>query len=158
MDLLPLVFVQWLHILAGVVWMGGSVIFALVVYPMLFERPKDDARAMYEHMAKPMGVLMAVCGNLTPLLGLLRATVMGPIKSLAQLWETSYGVTFCVAFALSAFLAAHGARTSDRIPALLEGEGVISKAVGRSLMRDAWVSVFGFVLVLTCMVLMRFGL
>lgn len=158
MEVLPLAIVQWLHIVAGAVWMSGSVICALVIYPMMVERPKADARAMFDRMAKPMTLLVSASGNLTPLLGILRATVMGPIKSFSQLWESSYGITLSVAFAISVLLAVKGARTSRKIPAWLAGEGAIPKDVASRIIRDSWISVIGFIVVLGCMVLMRFGL
>ena len=59
MMLLSIALVQWLHILAGVVWFGGMVLFEFVIWPTLLRRPARESRAVYEALERPAGLVFA---------------------------------------------------------------------------------------------------
>jgi putative copper export protein len=124
---------------------------------VLLKRPSAESRAFFDASFKPVSILMGASGGLTFLTGLLRGTVFGQIKTMADL-STPYGVTFLVAAILMVFMLFHGPRNSDRL----------LKAVwdGKKYRKDAAVKaksilVFSMsiaVILLLCMALMHFGL
>src|SRR5437899_5861761 len=97
MSLALTLLVQWLHILAGVVWFGGYILIDFALWPALLPRPAPEAQATFAVIAKYIGPLMALSGSLVVLLGILRGTVLGSIKSLDALFGAAYGVTWLVA-------------------------------------------------------------
>jgi uncharacterized membrane protein len=150
--------VEYLHVAAAVVWIGGSVFMAFAVWPMLLSLPPREARARFDGMAKGAGPLMAISGNVVMIAGLLRGTWLGPIRSLAIL-TTSYGIAFLIALAIATALAVHGARSEKRSQRWLSGEGdSVSADVVREVHRDGYIILAAFAAILACMMIMRFGL
>jgi hypothetical protein len=58
---------------------------------------------------------MALSGSLVVLLGLVRGTALGPIRSRDTLLGTAYGVTWLVALFIALFLTIWGAKWHDRV-------------------------------------------
>ena len=88
--------VQWLHVLLGIFWFGSTLYLDFVLIPALMTLPLGEQRragAAIGARAVPIftGVAVAVI-----VLGILRGTVFGQIKSLDAL-GTQYGVTWLVA-------------------------------------------------------------
>jgi len=153
-----IVLVQWLHVLAGVVWVGGYVTMTLVVWPALLRRPPGEARALVETLGPRLGALMGASGLLVLVLGLLRGTVFGPIRSFATLFGTAYGLTFLAALVLALFAMGHGSSLGKRLPEHLWDDAGLRPGAARFLRRNGLVSGVVMALLLGCMVLMRFGL
>jgi len=158
MSLALTLLVQWLHILSGVIWFGGYILIDFALWPALLRRPAAEARATLVALQKYIGPLMALSGSLVVLLGIVRGTALGPIRSLDALFGTAYGVTWLVALAIALFLSAWGARWHDRLvgPAW-EGDQVRPRAIERQ--RAATIlEMVCFGAILACMVLMGAGL
>jgi uncharacterized membrane protein len=158
MNLALTLLIQWLHILSGVIWFGGYVLIDFALWPALLRRPAPEAQATFVVIAKYIGPLMALSGSLVVLLGIVRGTVLGPIRSLDALFGTAYGVTWLVALVIALFLSVWGATWHDRLvgPAW-EGDQLRPGAIERQ--RAATIlemTCFGAILV--CMVLMGAGL
>jgi uncharacterized membrane protein len=158
MSLALTLLVQWLHILSGVIWFGGYVLIDFALWPALLRRPESEAQATFAVIAKYIGPLMAASGSLVVLLGIVRGTALGPIKSLAVLFGTAYGVTWLTALTIALFLSVWGATWHDRLvgPAW-EGDQIRPGAAERQ--RAATIlemTCFGAILV--CMVLLGAGL
>ena len=150
--------VQWLHILAGVIWFGGYVLIDFALWPALLRRPAAEARMTFAALEKYIGPLMAVSGSLVVLLGILRGTALGPIKSLDAILGTAYGLTWLAALVIALFLSVWGATWHDRmVGPIWEGDqarpGV---ATWRRTATVVEMACFGAILV--CMVLMGAGL
>lgn len=103
--LLVLVLVQWLHILCGIIWFGGYIFLDFAVWPALLRRPAAEAQAASESLGKASQPLMILGGNTVVLLGILRGTLLGPIKSFAFLFGSAYGFTWLAALVLALALS-----------------------------------------------------
>ncbi|GAC1649530.1 MAG: hypothetical protein NVS9B11_22640 [Candidatus Dormibacteraceae bacterium] len=128
---------EWLHILAAIIWVGSFVFLWVAVRPAVRSLPADTRTAVeiaVRHRAHPV-ILAAVLT--TGATGWLRGTLFGPLRSVEAVVGTPYGLTFAAAtaFGLLAFWPWK--------PAWL---------------RSLWAEPIGFGGALTCMVLMHFGL
>jgi uncharacterized membrane protein len=158
MSLALTLIVQWLHILSGVIWFGGYILIDFALWPALLRRPAAEARMTFAALEKYIGPLMALSGPMVVLLGIVRGTALGPIKSLDALFGTAYGVTWLVALALALFLSLWGASWHDRLvgPAW-EGDQIRPGAIERQ--RTATIlEMTCFGAILACMVLLGAGL
>jgi uncharacterized membrane protein len=158
MKLQFLIVVQWLHVLGGLVWFGGQVFTAAVIWPALLRRPAAEARALSAAMGEPAMRVMGPAGMLVLVLGIVRGTVLGPVRSLDVLIGTAYGLTFAAALLLTLFLMAHGGSTRREMERRVwDGDG-FHPGAARWLRRTSAVNLGGLAAILACMVLMRFGL
>jgi putative copper export protein len=158
MSFLPIVVVHWLHVLAGVVWFGGMATFDLVIWPGLLRRPARESRALYQAFEKPAGLVFASAGNATVLLGILRGTFLGQVRSLAVLTGTPYGQTFLAALLLTIGLIAFGGATRGKLPARVWNGDEYQPGAARFIHRSGLVEVVLMVTIVACMVAMHFGL
>ena len=150
--------VQWLHILASITWFGGYIFMAVTVWPTLLRRPVTEARSFFNDLAKPVSNLMMISGTLVLLLGILRGTVFGIIRSFAVLFNTPYGQTWLAALVLTFILTVHGAVYSKNMDERVwEGDHLRPDAA-RYLRNNNVFALVIFGAVLACMVLMRFGM
>ncbi|HYE57095.1 MAG TPA: hypothetical protein VD948_01270 [Rhodothermales bacterium] len=148
---------QWLHVFGGIVWFGGYVLVAAVVWPMLFSRPAAEARQLFGVAAPRISRTMAVAGQLVLWFGLLRGTWLGPIKSFDALTSTPYGHTFALAILLTIGLIVHGATSGPRLAARVWNGDDFQPDARRYVNRSNALSLGLLGLILVCMVLMRFG-
>jgi hypothetical protein len=102
--------------------------------------------------------VLGPAGGLTILFGIVSATVFGPVRSLAFLWSSAYGVTVAVAFIVAIVLAVEGTRMGKVGQAIAAAPQADRPRLIQEIVRMAGVSVLGFIIVLTCMVLMHDGL
>ena len=149
--------VHGLHVLAGVAWGGGQLLFAFGLWPALLRLPAPEARRFLARMAGPVGLWMMLSGASVLLLGVLRATWLGPISSWEAAFGTSYGRACLVALALTIGLSVHGARTDALVAQLFEGEQWHPRARMRVYASSA-LEVMALIGVLVCMIRLRFGL
>ena len=158
MDTFWLVLVQWLHVLSGIVWVGGSVFMAVVLWPVLLRQPAPEARALFASFVRPIGVVMGISGQGVLWLGLLRGIAFGPVRSLDVLLGTAYGRTFGVALLLTLAVVAIGIATGRTLEARLWDGDAWRPGAARTLLRGNAVTLTLLAGVVACMVLMRFGL
>lgn len=158
MFLALLIVIQWLHILTGIVWFSGYIFLDFVLWHTLLRLPVSQAKSTNALITKFAGPVMATSGSLVVLLGIIRGTVLGPIKSFSFLFRSNYGLTWLVALAVSLILTAWGAGWHDRvIGPVWEGDRMKPGATGR-LRIGALFEMTCFGIVLACMVLMGIGL
>lgn len=158
MSLPILIIVQWLHILMGIAWFGGYIFLDLVLWPTLLALPAVQAKATYALLGRFAGPVMATSGSLVVLLGILRGTMLGPIRSLAFLFGSAYGITWLIALALTLLLTVWGAGWHDRVIGPIWEDNRIRPGVARRIYIGASCELAAFALVLVCMVLMASGL
>lgn len=153
-----LIIIQWLHILAGIIWFGGYVFMAFGMWPALLRLPGPDAKVMYNTIERPVGRLMVLSGTLVFWLGLLRGIWLGPVKSIQFLFNTKYGITFLTALLVTILLTVFGA-VSSRQMAQRVWKGDQFQPDARQYLRSSYAFALAcYAFVLACMVLMRFGL
>lgn len=161
--------IQWLHVGLGVLWFGTVLYNATILIPAIsrlsLPRQREIGRAIGEQGFK---VIRPVAGAVI-LLGIIRGTFFGPIKSFENL-TTAYGITWLVglAFAIGAYMWAERmvGPALDRMNAIPEAEalgpdGTPSPALEASIAvvkRNSILELGFFLVIFTCMILMRFGL
>jgi uncharacterized membrane protein len=162
-----LVLVQAFHVLAGVVWLGGAVFMNTVVLPAIVALPDAEQRAMARRVIFGPERMMIAAALLAAMLGILRGTVYGPVRSVDAL-ATPYGIVWglAIAITLSVFLvgarmtgpAAHRLLDDDRLwtsPASREVSG--ARADGFRLVRRSFrLELIGILLVFGLMPILRF--
>ena len=150
--------VQWLHILAGIAWFGGYIFMTVAVWPVLLRRPVPEAHSFYLDLAQPIHKLMMISGSLVLLLGILRGTVWGILRSPEVIFNTLYGQTWFVALLLTLTLTVHGAVTARQYESRIWEGDQLRPDAARYLRNNNVFALVCFGLVLACMVLMRFGM
>src|SRR5690348_5691233 len=100
-SLVPLLLVQWLHVIAGLVWVGGLVVAGYLLPRDMLDKPAPAARAVYDPFSRAVRPLMIGAGIVLLLAGILRGTVFGPVRSLGIAFGTAYGLTWLLALGLT---------------------------------------------------------
>jgi uncharacterized membrane protein len=156
--LLSVMLVQWLHVLAGITWMGGNLVGGLLLPLALLQRPAVEGRATFEVFSKAMKRSMPIAGMSVFILGILRGAWLGPIHSWGALFGSPYGHTWLTALILTlGIMVRSGMRYPRFLERLWDGDKVRADAA-RFVTGGALLDLTGFMLVLACMVLMHFGL
>ncbi|HEY3071991.1 MAG TPA: hypothetical protein VGJ46_04170 [Candidatus Limnocylindrales bacterium] len=159
--------VQWLHVLLGIFWFGGTMYLDFILIPALMTLPLSDQRragAAIGARAVPIYTAVAVA---VILLGILRGTVFGQIKSLDAL-GTTYGLTWLVALVAAVATAYWGLRiltpAVEKLYTMPDsgagaggGQSPGIAAVVADIRRKGQIELLGFFVIFTCMILMRFG-
>lgn len=158
MTMVLLVVVHWLHVLAGTVWFGGQVFGSLVLTPALLSRPAAEARELVQGMGRWAGPVMGGSGMLVLLLGIVRGTVLGPVRSLDALFSTAYGLTFLAALLLTLFVMGYSGKVRGRMAERVWDGDAYRPGAAEYLRRTGAVTLAGLTAIVLCMVLMRFGL
>lgn len=100
---IPAVLTDWVHLLAGTVWLGGIALIVIVWWPTL-RRAKASERSVVARKVLPaFGRVALPAFLLTVTAGLINAvTELGHIQAL---WESTYGQVLLVKIALVALIA-----------------------------------------------------
>ncbi len=161
--------IQWLHVLMGITWFGTVIFYNFVALPAVMSFPLKDQGVFIHSLAKYTPRLVVPASILVILLGILRGTVFGPIKSVSVLFGTAYGITWMIAlaFALINFVEGIGigklaeSLNTIEVDAHTLKEGKVPTALAtkmQQIKRRTFISLLVFIPIFTCMILMRFGL
>lgn len=165
-----LIIIQWLHVFCGIFWFGGALFLDFVVIPSLTPLPIGQQRSFNKQFSPNATRVITPISTLAIILGLVRGTVLGPVKSLDFLFGTGYGLTFLLGFLAAVatylwgiFVVSRQAHRLNEIPVDEQAvaEGKLPLVYTRQLalvQRVAMLELLGFVAIFTCMILMRFGL
>jgi uncharacterized membrane protein len=158
--------VQWLHVLLGIIWFGNSLILALLLIPTLNALPIPIQRDVGGRYGERSTRLFDVVVPLIVVLGFIRGTVLGPIHSVADVVQSAYGITWLVAliaatvtFVWGRLVIVPAVRRMDAIP--LDADGAPTPELVTAtdqVKRVVILELLGFLVIFTCMILMRFGL
>ena len=119
-----LLVIQFVHLLAGAVWLGGSVFLNLVVLPAVFAQPVDQQRRLARRVILGPERLMVGAALTTLVLGVVRGTAFGPVRSMEAV-GTRYGLVWVAAIVITLVVFVVGGRvTSPAARALLDDDGV----------------------------------
>ncbi|HEY3335397.1 MAG TPA: hypothetical protein VGK16_09215 [Candidatus Limnocylindrales bacterium] len=164
----PTFIAQWLHVLLGITWFGSAITGNIVFIPALMKLPLDRQREVGGSYGEQASKVIPIAAMGVILLGIIRGTVFGQIKSLDAL-TTTYGLTWLVALIAASATFAWGKwaiepaiARMNAIPAseAFQPDGAPSLAMTRAVdavKRVAALELLGFFVVFTCMILMRFG-
>lgn len=157
MDVLQIV-VQWLHVLGGIFWFGGTLFSNFVVVPAVMGISPAAQKEFGNAIGRTAQIVRPI-SYATIVLGILRGTVWGPIKGTETLFGTAYGITWLVALVVAVGLVGYGQMV---IEPFRERLGRATEAEARLLVAQAGrifgIELLGFFVIFTAMILMRFGL
>ena len=154
--LFALKLVQWLHIFLGAVWIGGFVFTMFALWPVLLRRPASEGRALWLALGKTTTPVLASSSIGVVVLGILRGTWFGPIKSWESL-STPYGSAWLTALVLSIAFIVIGISILRRMEVFVwNGDDLHPKAFQRVRLA-AVTGLTAFAIILLAMVWMRFG-
>ena len=160
--------VQWLHVIAAITWFGAVIYGDFILIPAIMTLKPDVQRAaggaigMRASKIIP-GVAMAVI-----LLGFLRGTVWGRIHGLDTL-TTTYGYLWLLGLVLALATFAFGKRILEpaigRLNAIDPANATLPDgrpnpelvAAAGDLKRLGMIELGLFLVIFTCMILMRFN-
>ncbi|HEX2754476.1 MAG TPA: hypothetical protein VHM48_03375 [Candidatus Limnocylindrales bacterium] len=127
-----LMVVQFVHILGGAAWLGGSIFANLVLLPYVFRQAPDRRRGLIGVLILGPERVMIGAAVIGGLMGLVRGTFFGPIRSIDDL-GSGYGLTWlgAVVVVLGVFVVG-GAVTSRAARRLLDDDALwVASADGR---------------------------
>ena len=162
--------VQWLHVLAGITWFGSVIYNDFVLIPALMKLPVDQQRAAGGAISVQENKIIVPVAAAVIVLGILRGTVFGQIRTADALFGTTYGLTWLVALvvAILAFYwgvkvvggAIDKATTFDMSRASLADGSPNPEftALVADIKRKSGLELLMFLVIFTAMILMRFGL
>ena len=149
--------VHWLHVLSGVVWAGAQLFTALVLWPTLLRLPSAQARSFVAASAPYAAPVMGATGLLVLVLGILRGTWLGPIRSFGAIVSTTYGISFALAFVLTVFVTIHGGWVRRQLERrVFDGDSYHPGARG-FLRTTSLVTIVSLCAIVWCMSRMRLG-
>jgi uncharacterized membrane protein len=151
--------VQWLHVFFAIVWLGGVTLILFVVGPALRSSNPGAALNVGAQIGHRAQRVLGLAGGLTIVFGLLRATVFGPVRS----WSffsggSAYGITLIIAFVLAIVIAVLGGMSGKIGTSLATATEEERPKLLARLGANSAIQFVGFILALTCMTLMRYGL
>jgi hypothetical protein len=161
--------VQWLHVILAILWFGSVLYADVVIVPAFMTLPVNIQRAAAAAIGVRANRVIPPVAGLVILLGILRGTVFGPVRSIDALL-TTYGLTWLLALVLAIGTFMYGMRvvgpTLERIGRISEADAVnpdgsptpAALALLGQAKRNGVIELLLFLAIFTCMILMRFGL
>lgn len=155
---------QWLHILLGILWFGNSLALAVVVIPAISKLPLVRQQEIGTRLGERGLQVFDIVGPAVIVMGIIRGTLLGRIDSIAEVFGTTYGVVWFVAlivatatFLWGRYVIVPATRRLSAAP--VNADGTPSAELDAALNRAKLVTVLeliGFLVIFTCMILMRF--
>ena len=87
--------------MAGIAWFGAVIYNDFILIPGLMKLPVDQQRAAGEAVGAQATKVIVPAAIAVIVLGIIRGTVFGPIRSVDALFGTAYGLTWLVALAVA---------------------------------------------------------
>ena len=114
-----LAIVHFLHLVFGLLWIGGLAVFAIAWYPLLAEFPPDRGGALQSVIGRRAGPAMAIAGIGVMVTGLLRAWLGGGVTEIGDL-AAPYGLLVLLSLAIVIAHAVLGGRERKAVAAALQ--------------------------------------
>jgi uncharacterized membrane protein len=160
--------VQWLHVITAITWFGAVIYNDFILIPALTTLPPREQRSAGGAIGRQAEKVILGAASAVIVLGILRGTVFGQIKSVDAL-TTTYGLTWLVALVLALFTFYWGYRVLGAALArftafdldqatLPDGSAnpVLTGMIA-DIKRKSQFELLLFLAIFTCMILMRFG-
>lgn len=161
--------VQWVHIVAGALWVGGATATSLLVFPATTVLAPEQQRRLGRALARRLSVFFQAAAGIVVVFGIVRGTLLGPIRSVDVLFGTTYGYLWLASLVLTIALIVLGARVINPTTERMYGDDTLwthgpGEAPPAGLMAHVHllrtvglIQTAGFAVILVMMVLMRFG-
>ena len=162
--------IQWLHVLAGITWFGSVIYNDFILIPALMKLPVDQQRAAGGAISVQGNKIIVPVAAAVIVLGILRGTVFGKIRTADALFGITYGLTRLVALAVAILAFYWGvkvvggaidkATTFDMSRASLADGSPNPEftALVADIKRKSGLELLMFLVIFTAMILMRFEL
>ena len=159
---------QWLHVILGITWFGTVIVSNFIFIPALMRLPIDRQREAGGAFGDQAARVLNVVAPAVIILGILRGTVFGQVRGLDSL-TTTYGLTWLVGLIAATATFAWGKRVIEpaigRMNAITVADALLPDgrpsaalmAAVDTLKRVSMLELLGFLVIFTCMILMRFG-
>ena len=159
---------QWLHVILGITWFGTVIVSNFIFIPALMRLPIDRQRETGGVFGDQAARVLNIVAPAVIVMGILRGTVFGQVRSLDAL-TTTYGLTWLLGLIAATATFAWGKRAIEpaiaRMNAIpvadaLLADGRPSPAMAAAIgavKRVSGLELIGFLVIFTCMILMRFG-
>lgn len=119
-----LALVQFFHILGGAAWLGASVFASLILLPFVFGQPIERQRHLVRTVILGPERLLIGAALLAAVMGVVRGTVFGRIRSIEAL-GSPYGIVWLAAIAVTvAIFAVGGLLTSPAARRLADDDAL----------------------------------
>lgn len=160
--------VQWLHVLAAITWFGAVIYNDFILIPALTTLPPDVQRTAGGAVGAQANRVLIATASAVIVLGILRGTVFGSIRSVDAL-TTTYGLTWLVALVLALATFYWGVKVIggalERFSAFDPARAAMADgrpnpelvALIDEIKRKSQIELLLFLAIFTCMILMRFG-
>ncbi len=159
-----IVVVQWLHVFCGIFWFGSRLVVTFILLPTMRRVPQAKQRDFLGELVRHFVRVEPLLGIATLVLGFLRGTVFGQVTSLDAAFGTPYGLTWTTALVLGVAIAILGGLVGSNFVKLqfipVADDGSSQVAFDRQLaktQRYSRLSLALFLLIFSCMILLRFG-
>ncbi len=147
-----------LHVLCGIAWFGGAIYSLLVLGPAFAGVSGGTMAEIGPRIGAQAGKVMPAAAAATLLLGIATAYATGRFTNFSALFAEPYGITVLVALAIAIGTYLWGDHVvKTRVEAMQEAPVSDKQAAFARVMQSIAVEQAGFLLILFCMVLLRFG-
>jgi hypothetical protein len=158
--------VQWTHMLLGILWFGNALSLDVIVIPAINRLPIVTQREVASYIGSRTTPIFHVVVPLIIALGFVRGTLLGPIKTLDVLFGSAYGLTWVIALIVAfvtylwgLFAIIPGLRVMNGAPVNADGTPTAELEAATNRVKVlVSLELIGFLVIFTCMVLLRFGL
>jgi uncharacterized membrane protein len=162
--------IQWLHVLTGITWFGAVIFVDFMLIPALMKLPADQQRTASEAISVQANRIIRPVAAAVIILGVLRGTVFGQIRSADALFGTAYGLTWLVALVVSIVTLYWGIKVIggavEKVTAFDMSRASLADGspnpaftgLVADVKRKTGIELLMFLVIFTCMILMRFGL
>ncbi len=164
MPVWSIIAIQWLHVFSGIFWFGSRLVVTLILLPTMRRVSQANQYVFLKELIRHFVRVEPALGVATIVLGFLRGTVFGQVISLDVAFGTTYGLTWTTALVLGVVIAILGGMVGgsfmklETIPVADDGSSqeVFARQIGKTEGYSR-LSLALFLLIFTCMILMRFG-
>ena len=155
-----LILVQWLHVLGGILWFGGSMYITLILIPALLPLPREKQQEVAARVSPLTTRVLTPVAVVVIVLGFVRGTLLGRLHSVQDVFGSAYGVTWLVGLVAAIALFTFGlvildpdVRRLNTAKSNAEYDATLARVKVLTV-----VELLGFFAIFTCMILMRFNL
>lgn len=157
-------FILFIHILLAITWFGGVLFVGWGVFPASQKLKPTVQRDFLSHLMSWVHWPLTFAGLGVITTGIILGTFLGPLKNWEAIFSTSYGHLFATAFSVSVFTLLwgmfigykHTMTVLSRSDIWNKAEKGDKKPLKKAFLGIAAlesVEIAGFIIILTCMVL-----